>query len=286
MSEHSIHRPWTEDGLQLYGVRVSPSRARGIIIHVHGLSGNHYENQLIDQLSGDFPEQGWAFAAVTTRGRDSISRFPTRDGDTMTIGSSYERFEESVFDIAAWVQHFASYGYPEIVLQGHSLGASKVVYSVYADADVCDAVGRLILLAPVNMVGYYHRSNEYAELYHEAQILIGEGEPDALLSKSINQGTHYSAAALLDMSDPAGAINIFNHHEQIPSLALSSVEVPTLAVFGDEDLEVTAGSATQELEWLAAANLHIGTSLVRGADHQFAGHLEEVAVMLCAWLER
>jgi pimeloyl-ACP methyl ester carboxylesterase len=135
------------------------------------------------------------------------------------------------------------------------------------------------------MIGYYHRSPEYADLYQEAQILVARGSPEALLSKPINQWTRYSAASLLNMSDPHGDINIFNHHQSVPSLALSSVEVPTLALFGDEDLEVTAGSAAEELEWLAGSNLHIGTGLVRGADHQFHGQLDKVSAMLQAWLD-
>ena len=66
-----------------------------------------------------------------------------------SYGNALEIFEESVFDIDAWVLFAKNLGYKEIYIQAHSLAPSKVVY--YMNQKSHDFIKGLVLISPADM---------------------------------------------------------------------------------------------------------------------------------------
>ena len=59
----------------------------------------------------------------------SSTKYKNWQGEKKLAGTAYEDIEESYYDILGIVEYALNLGYTSIYLQGHSLGATKVVFS-------------------------------------------------------------------------------------------------------------------------------------------------------------
>ena len=81
------------------------------------------------QLDGVLFANGIAFIYAQTN--DAFNRMETlntKTGQTEIIGSYNECFDDICDDINAYVKAANAYGYSNIILAGHSLGANKVIH--------------------------------------------------------------------------------------------------------------------------------------------------------------
>lgn len=64
---------------------------------------------------------------MNTSGHDSIADLAIigEKEQHKRVGQIFEKFEDCVSDIDAWLKFFKSKGYDKLILQGHSLGAAK-----------------------------------------------------------------------------------------------------------------------------------------------------------------
>ena len=62
------------DGIQMPGILYTPDKtSKKIVIHVHGLNGNFYENNFLDSVSKSYTDKGFAFLTFNNRGREFIT---------------------------------------------------------------------------------------------------------------------------------------------------------------------------------------------------------------------
>ena len=62
------------DGIEMAGNLYEPEeKTNKIVIHVHGLNGNFYENNFIDNISKSYTDKGYAFLPFNNRGKEFIS---------------------------------------------------------------------------------------------------------------------------------------------------------------------------------------------------------------------
>ena len=96
---------------------------------------------------------GYAFLTVNTSGHDFIADLAVigEKEQHKRVGQIFEKFEDCVSDIDAWLKFFKSKGYDKLILQGHSLGATKVVYYLYKKPE-SDFVA-LVIASPPDMLG-------------------------------------------------------------------------------------------------------------------------------------
>ena len=66
---------------------------------------------------------------INTRGSEITKYIKNMQGEKKLAGTAYEDIEESYYDILGIVEYALNLGYTSIYLQGHSLGATKVVFS-------------------------------------------------------------------------------------------------------------------------------------------------------------
>jgi pimeloyl-ACP methyl ester carboxylesterase len=285
-------RAFTADGLELQGLFAVPDDgpAQVSIIHVHGLAGNFYENRFIDRVGDAVTGKGFNFLTVNTRGRDYISDFIYQSGgsvESIQIGAIHETFEESVHDIAAWMDFLASRGSDRVILQGHSHGALKVTYYVHKTGD-SRAVG-LILLSPSDDFGCQRAriGDRFDEALRIAADMRAEGRGRELMPEGY---FHYptSAATYFDIFCEDSKLKMFNlartDRSGFPELA--DISLTVLMIVGSVD-EAFMGSPQRyvldvrgEMKKATDFTGHI----VEGAPHNYLGHEEEVAKTVEAWL--
>lgn len=138
------------DGIEQPGVLSTPNvNTDKVVIHVHGLNGNFYENRFLDILAKTYIDKNYAFLTFNNRGRDFITELLKGDEPTI-IGGSLERFKDCILDIDGVVNWVKERGYREIILEGHSYGCNKVLY--YYNQKKDENIKKIVLLAPLLVV--------------------------------------------------------------------------------------------------------------------------------------
>jgi pimeloyl-ACP methyl ester carboxylesterase len=288
-------RVLTKDGLELQGLFVTPDggASAATVIHTHGLDGNFYENRFVDHVADACVNAGFNFITSNNRGHDYISDFiveapGSSEISYKQIGGIYELFEESVLDIAAWVEFARSRGSTRIIVQGHSHGALKAIF--YFTKGDLDCVEGLVLLSPSDDFGKQRSAlgSEFDAALDLAEGLIKKGKGLDLLPPEI---FHYpiSAQSYYDIYRPGSPLALFNvsrtDRDEFPELA--SIRVPVLMMVGSVD-EAFLGDPGELLK--AARDLMPNApsfegAVLEGAPHNYLGSDAEVGNKIGAWLK-
>ena len=123
------------DGIEQPGILYTPDKETDkIVIHVHGLNGNFYENRFLDILAKSYTDKGHAFLTFNNRGCGFITEL-IKGNDFTVIGGCLEKFTDCLFDIEGVINWVKSRGYHKIILEGHSYGCNKVLYYYHHKKD-------------------------------------------------------------------------------------------------------------------------------------------------------
>lgn len=227
--------------------------AKVIAIHFHGSWGNFYENPFALGLAETYNKLGIDYASVN---------LSSHDGGTVN-----EDFAESVEEISAWVE-FLTQEDTKVILQGHSLGALKIIrlandpiYETF-----CETIAGLILLSPFDLVAFYGGPNVERRRSH-AKEFRDENGPEALVPPSIFDVWPISVKTFLEFSEPEGDFDIFP--TRLGQLGeLDGTKIPRLVVIGEQDNACYPGAEN------VMAVLETSTSnseMITNAPHNFAG---------------
>lgn len=116
-----------EDGAILNGWTNGKTSDK-VIIEIHGMTSNCFkkrEKVIADKLQYIHVDA----LCINTRGSGIVRYLKYSDGKKVLAGTGYEDVEESYLDILGAIKYAIKLGYTSIYLQGHSLGATKVVYT-------------------------------------------------------------------------------------------------------------------------------------------------------------
>jgi alpha-beta hydrolase superfamily lysophospholipase len=277
------------DGVQLQGW-LSNTDGDTAVIHIHGMSGNGYENAFLDNLRDMYLAQGLAFFAMDNRGRGIISSF-LQDGKLnawgeggKTGGSCFEIFEESVHDISGAINYLKTRGKKTFILQGHSLGCSKVVNFMVTQKPT--NVAKVILLAPTDMTGWAQTDPKHTEYLAKAKELLEAKKGKELVGAECwLDKTPISAQTYPGICEAGGAVDIYG--ERQGGALLGKVTVPMLIPYGDEDIGIKEVDGTME-KWLERTNkiknANTKIVVVEGASHGFGGYEEQLTTVVKSFL--
>lgn len=118
----------TEDNLNLIGLLHLPEETKPstVVITTHGIASNclKYRDDVIAKL---LTENNVAYFTYNNRGHELLNN----DGsdESKLQGAVAENILDSYFDIKSAMETMLKYGFKNIVLQGHSLGCTKTVYT-------------------------------------------------------------------------------------------------------------------------------------------------------------
>lgn len=268
----------TEDGLNLEGVVIHPTATSPkplAVVWVHGLTGRFYAKSAI--LTGrDLAAEGYTFVSGNNRGHDFGARYWNAEtGQPLLAGGGWERFDESPYDVDAWITFAASLGYERIVVVGHSLGALKVAHyqALRQDPRIVGLVAASAALPA---------ARPKPELIALAERMEAEGRDQDLLpwgSSTAGAGTH-SAATFLNRV----RTGLDQYGLDDPEPAIGTIRCPVLAIFGTVQDTGTAA----DLEMIrrnAKRATRVDTAMIEGADHIYTGRESAVAGVILAWLD-
>lgn len=281
----------TEDNIKLQGILYLPPRVEGVVIIVHGFTGNFtsryaFHNLLAAKLS----QHKWGVLAFNNRGFGVINSFhkvdPTRPKGytSVTIGGVYEKFEDCVLDIRGAIDHLHSRGVREIILVGSSTGANKVAYFA-GNTEVRNLKG-LVLMGAVSDIEAFRNDllERYDEIVGEARKLVKKGKGREIIE--LGGGNSISAERLVSMTTAGGREEVFPYTDpRAKFTTLSKIKVPILALFGENDEYMKADKE----KVLNLYRKHAGTTnfkgtIIGGAYHSFGGYEEEVTKLIKDWI--
>lgn len=282
-------RQMTEDKLILQGLLYEPEQATDkLILHIHGMSGNFYENGFLDYMAKTFTDKGWAFLAPNNRGHDYIAYIllAGNEEDDKKIGNTFEKFEECISDIKAWMDFAQEQGFTEIVLQGHSLGCSKVAYYLAETKD--KRIKKLVLASPSDMVAMAENWTHHKEMMELAKKWAKEGKALDILPKILNDWAYLSAQTYLDFFTRGNPIDVFNtYNKSASSKSLEGITIPTLAFFGsgkDSFFTKTPEETLKIIKSKAKNCPKFDIKVIKNAPHSYFGYEQEVADLIKDWV--
>jgi len=286
---------WTQDNLRLQGIYYDTVTKKTCVLFIHGMSGNFIENYFGNALGEFLQQNSYGFIYAHNRGYNHINDIAIGEIDnkntfkTKRVGAVYERFEECLFDIDAWVKEVLSLGYKKIILAGHSLGCNKVIHYLHASKPN-NSISGVILLSPPDMVANGKESGKskvYDRQIKEAKKNLEEGFPRRLLSDPLWDWYTISSQTFLDMfEDGCSADNlpIMRNPKSFPEL--ESIGVPILSVMGEyDDIVVRTLEADMDLlESKATNSPSFDKVFLRGASHTYDNREKELAGVILQWL--
>ncbi len=279
------------DGLELVGLYAAPpgGTARRAILHTHGLAGNFYENRFIADVCDAVLAKGIAFLVTNNRGHDYRSDNLKGSGADTTYapgGSTVDILEDCVHDVSGGAAFLAERGHDEIYFEGHSLGCSKIVYYL-SEVDHSECAG-LILISPPDIFGLQEDRPETSleEVLARARALVGDGKGDALLE--VGRDVPFTAATFVSMFGDPSVTDIFPF--RLGSAGdyrrLASIPCPILVTYGDVEEAVNVPVEEAALiKKMATAAPRVDSVIVRGANHTYWGHEDELATAVASFVE-
>ncbi len=281
-------RTWTADELELCGLLCEPAGpARdAAVLHIHGATSNFYRSHSTEAIGQELTARGFTFLTVNTRGHDIVNILRTRKPlEGARVGNAYERFEDCVHDIAAWLDLLEARGWSRIVLEGHSYGAMKAAYYMGRHPD--PRVVALSLLSPAER-GYFAvvLADEFAQAWRQAQALVAQGQGDQLVF--VEGLTPLAAQRILDGFRGQAGTDVFDfRNPDHPWTEISRIQVPTLLLYGTElePISVRPEEAVAIVKAKATRCPRFDTRVIPGAPHNYMGYEAVVARTIGDWLE-
>ena len=287
-------RTFTEDGLELQGLFCPSAETNGTaLLHIHGFTGNFYEERFVDRIAEQVVKRGYAFLAVNTRGHDYRSGFIKKTASGLThvrIGTAYEILEECVFDIKAWIDFLQGRGYSKVILEGESAGPLKTVFYQYQTQD--ERVQGMVLISPVDHIGLQRMvtAEKYDDAINVARQMIEHGKSDELMPRIYCPLWDFSISAktYLNAFGPDTKSGIFNFHDPNARFEeLSTIKCPILATYGTVREAVVGNNVEEALSIIkrrAKSSKRCDTAIVRDAPHDYLDHEEELSEIIENWI--
>lgn len=287
----TFNRIYTSDDLELHGLLYEPEHeTKSVLVHVHGMGGNFYENKFLDFIAKKLTDNGFAFCVFNNRGceflKDTYRIVHGKEPEMVRVGTTYEKFEDSLLDIKAFIDFVEERGFSDIHLSGHSLGCPKVTYYMTEKNDV--RVKSLLLLSPSDMLGLVRVNKaQFEKEITEARKLVANNKGNTILSEWVWGEYPVSASTYLSLFDDNAKDAIFNFHDTEDKLeTLGKITIPTYAVMGTKDdaLVVPIEETFSRLEAALTSSPKKKTEILGDANHGYRGHEQEIAGAVAGWL--
>src|SRR3989442_11459777 len=144
-SREAMGRAATGAAVRRKGLGPGPASTDLAVVYTHGITSNVFRPTHV-RIGRALAAGGLTVFAGNNRGNGLATVFLTRAGTRVLTGSWFERIEEAIVDIAAWIDVAAAGGAKRIVLLGHSLGGAKV--GLYPSQRADDRLAGLVLPSP------------------------------------------------------------------------------------------------------------------------------------------
>ena len=269
------------DGVKTNGYLISGDRNnKKVLIEIHGMSSNCFKKRE-KVIAKTLNNIGIDAICIDTRGSEIVKYIKYNDGRKELAGTAYEDVEESYYDLMGAIRYALSLGYKDIYLQGHSLGATKVVYTYTKmkqkqDEELKNIKG-IILLSLVDIPDMFktYFSKKYLSYAEEkeknGQVL--ELMPHDAFIHPISVKTYLKYAKYNNEINFAQYSN-----ENYDFDTLNKIDVPLFMRWGNDN-ELIRKSAQEQVELMRRVikKNDADINFIDGANHSYNGKETELA---------
>ena len=200
-----------------------------------------------------------ATRAATT----ASARRPLRTRAVCDLGAAYEAVDDCRHDLTAWTEWLKINAGLQVAWLGHSLGAVKSVYT--AAHEPASAPQALLAISPPRLSYSWYCEQpireQFLETYQQAEQLVAEGTPQALLEVKFPLSMAIAAAGYVEKYGPDERYNYLRFAASVPC--------QTHLLFGGSETTNHAAfqQAPEAIQALAAKHPRLSVAVVPGADH-------------------
>lgn len=275
------------DGALLEGVlRSKEKNNQEVLIQVHGMTADCLgrRNAIIAK---EVAKLGIDSFSINTRGSDVVRLVKFADGTKKLGGTAFEDISDSYFDICGAIEFALSRGYTKVYLQGHSLGATKVVYAynrmLKDNKSLAKHVKAVVLMSLVDVVHFVkHMAKGYVP-YAEAALKKGH---DTYLFYKEEFISPMSPATFLRYAKHGKDINFAQFGKEHDDFeVLNGFKVPLFFRWGNvNELALMDVEAQVEFVKKKIQNKHLDAGYIDGANHSYVGKEKELAHEIAKFL--
>ena len=237
------------------------------VLFIPGMAGNIIENKFIQVLGEELQKKSIGFICGHNQGSFHIVDYPTKDKDFIRKGVAFERFNDCLSDINAYIDYIINIGYKRIILIGHSLGANKVVY--YLSKNKPEIAISYILLSPPDMAYEMEHIDDKDKLIVEATTNVAKGQSDLLLSTILWDYYFISSGTFIDLVTNVNLRNIPIISKNGSFDDLKSIKLPFIAIAGELD-DSCSDDVDNYLSLLVNNSGYNGKyKIIKGANHTY-----------------
>ncbi len=282
----------TADGLELQGFWINKN-SEIAVFHSHGTAGDFYTHKFIELEGKTLSSQNISFLTANNRGHDvyaDLRKHENNKIEWVQIGGAFERFEECVLDIEAWIDFLEKQGVKKVILQGHSLSQKLIYYqAIKKDKRI---VGQ-IHLSPCNDAGFMYfllGEKKFLETNKMIESMVVSGKGKELLPSDLAVVCPMSALAYSGYLTEESTGNIFPYHKRDSPKwdLLSKIKEPIIAIFGGSDNFIKP--SIEEAASLFKANAKSSSSaevkIIKNAPHSYVGFEEDLVKELLTWIKK
>ncbi len=281
----------TEDKVELTGFLYNNLNInKSIIISVHGMATNCFKKR-DDKIILEAQKKNIDFFSFNNRGSELVKYIKKKE-ELSIAGTSYEDVIDGYYDIKAAILKMKELGYEKIILLGHSLGCTKIVYTynklISENSELLNNVESVILLSLIDIpkaVKVY--LNEKFEIYLKYAIdKVREGKWYEMMPKdafihpiSIKTFLRYAKDNIeIDFAK-------FNGKDELE--VLNKIQKPIFMRWGNEN-ELILQNASELVTMLndKIKNQTKDINYINGANHNYLNKEEVLAEEIIMFLKQ
>ena len=283
------------DNLNLIGLLHTPKKKTDtVVISIHGITSNCLKRR-DDILAQKCTELGIAYFCFNNRGHEIISSYGRIEDNTMKLyGSGGESIYDSYYDIKGAMLEMQKRGYSKIILQGHSMGCTKIVYTYNEflnnnETTMLDAITGVILLSMVDIPTALTAvlGKDYKKIISYFQLLKKRGKGDRLVV--LDESTPpVRPNTILEYAEDNKKIDFAKFGDNRTSFReLNNIKVPLFMRWGNVN-ELIFQSADEIVDKLneKIKNENKDISYIAGANHNYTGKEEELGEQIVDFIKR
>ena len=283
------------DNLNLIGLLHTPKKkTETVLISVHGITSNCLKRR-DDVLAQKCTELGIAYFCFNNRGHEIICNYGRiEDNDMHFYGSGAENIYDSYFDIKGAMLEMQKRGYKNIILQGHSMGCTKVVYTYNEflnnnETTMLDAITGIVLLSMVDIPTALKQvlGKDYKKIISYFELLKKRGKGDKLVVLDASTPP-VRPNTILQYAEDNKKIDFAKFGDNRTTFReLNNIKVPLFMRWGNINELIFQGAdeLTQKLnERIKNENKDI--SYIAGANHNYTGKEEELGDQIVEFIKK
>ncbi|KKP59700.1 MAG: hypothetical protein UR54_C0025G0007 [Candidatus Roizmanbacteria bacterium GW2011_GWA2_34_18] len=287
----------TSDGLELKGF-FSDQKRDIAVFHSHGTAGDFYTHEFVEVEGERLAKEKISFLTANNRGHDvyaDIRKHKNGKIEWAQIGGGFEKFEDCLFDIEAWINFLVGRGVKKIILQGHSLGPQKILYyqSIKKDSRV---VGQ-IYLSPCNDAGLAlmkHGKKKYLEINKKILKNIKSNRKNDLLPQDLAIVCPMSSVTYSGylIEEGVGVLNPYHSPQSKKWQKFKNIKEPLLIVLGEKDIYINGSCQENDLDYVVSLlkektkKVPSTIKVVKDGNHSYIGTELELVKIIKNWLKQ